>query len=113
VIDFPLEARKFRARGIAITQRPGEFAVNILNGKPETEQIRETLHDALALAEIIAQSDAARSAIKAATYRAPRRKRMTPKAHNKRMRRKGGAAPRAASRPHICQQRRKEGRKGR
>lgn len=87
MIDFALEARKFRARGIAITQRPGEFTVNIINGKPDTEQIRETLDDALALAEIMSQSEAAESATKAATYRAPRRKRMTAKAHNKRMRR--------------------------
>jgi hypothetical protein len=87
MIDFALEARKFRARGIAITQRPGEFAVNILSGKPGTEQIRETLDEALALAEIMAQSEPAQAATKAATYRAPRRKRMTAKAHNKRMRR--------------------------
>ena len=87
MIDFALEARKFRARGIAITQQSGEFAVNILNGNAGTEQIRETLDEALTLAEIMAQSEAARSATKAATYRAPRRKRMTAKAHNKRMRR--------------------------
>jgi hypothetical protein len=87
VIDFALEARKFRARGVTITQRPGEFVVNIFNGKADTEQIREALGDALALAEIMAHSEAARSATKAATYRAPRRKRMTAKAHNKRMRR--------------------------
>jgi hypothetical protein len=87
VIDFALEARKFRARGITITQRPGEFAVNILNGQPRTEQIRETLDEALALAEIMAHSEAAQAATKATSYRAPRRKRMTAKAHNKRMRR--------------------------
>jgi hypothetical protein len=87
MIDFAIEARKFRARGITITQRPGEYAVNILNGKPNTEQMRETLDEALALAEIMAQSETAQSATKAATYRAPRRKRMTAKAHNKRMRR--------------------------
>jgi hypothetical protein len=87
MIDFALEARKFRARGIAIVQRPGEYAVNLINGNAGTEQIRESLDDALALAEIMAHSDAARSATKAATYRAPRRKRMTPKAHNRRMRR--------------------------
>ena len=87
MIDFAREVAKFRARGVALTQRPGEFAVNILSGKAETEQIRETLDQALTLAEIMAQSDAARAATNAATYRAPRRKRMTAKAHNKRMRR--------------------------
>jgi hypothetical protein len=87
MIDFAIEARKFRARGIAITQRPGEYAVNILNGKADTLQIRETLNEALALAEIMAQSESAQAATKTVTYRAPRRKRMTAKAHNKRMRR--------------------------
>ena len=87
MIDFAREVAKFRARGVTIAQRPGEIAVNIVNGKADTEQIRETLDDALALAEIMAQSEAARSATKAPTYRAPRRKRMTAKAHNKRMRR--------------------------
>jgi hypothetical protein len=86
-IDFAIEARKLRARGIAITQRPGEFAINILNGNAGTEQIRETLDEALAVAEVMAQSEPAKAATKAATYRAPRRKRMTAKAHNKRMRR--------------------------
>jgi hypothetical protein len=87
MIDFALEARKFRARGIEIMQRPGEYAVNVINGKSDTEQTRETLDDALALAEIMAKSEPALAATKAARYRAPRRKRMTPKAHNKRMRR--------------------------
>jgi hypothetical protein len=86
-MDFTREVANFRARGVAITQRAGEYAVNIINRKASTEYICETLGDALALAETLAQSNGARSATKAVTYRAPRRKRMTAKAHNKRMRR--------------------------
>ena len=44
MIDFALEVRKFRARGITITQRLGEFAVNITAClKTQSYACRETL----------------------------------------------------------------------
>ncbi|MGH6846314.1 MAG: hypothetical protein ACREC0_02410 [Methylocella sp.] len=76
-----------RAQGIIITRLPGEYRANYLNGSEATAASREDLDEALALAQIMAQSAPAAAAQNAAADRAPRRKRMTPLAHSRRLRR--------------------------
>jgi hypothetical protein len=91
---FELAARELRALGIAITRLPGEYAVNYLNGKPDTAACRENLDEAIALGRIMAQEAPAAAARKAAAYVPRRRLSMKPKAvirrrikaHNRRIR---------------------------
>jgi hypothetical protein len=93
-LSFEAVAHQFRQRGISITSLPGEYAVNYLNGKPETAESRETLSEALELAEAMASAAPAAAARSAAGYRPQRRLSMKPKAiikrrikaHNRRLR---------------------------
>jgi hypothetical protein len=93
-LSFEAVAYRFRARGIVITSLPGEFSVNYLNGKPDTAETRETLPEALELAEAMAQQAPAAAARTAAAYRPKRHLSMRPKAiikrrikaHNRRLR---------------------------
>jgi hypothetical protein len=92
--SFDLIASEFRRRGVVVTSLPGEYAVNYLNGRSDTAQIRETLSEALERAEEMARSAPAAAAVHKAAYRQKRRLSMRPKAiikrrikaHNRRLR---------------------------
>jgi hypothetical protein len=83
-LSFEAIAYRLRQRGILITSLPGEFSVNYLDGKPETAETRETLPEALELAEAMAQNAPA-AAVRTAQARRPKRRlSMRPKAIIKR-----------------------------
>jgi sugar phosphate isomerase/epimerase len=92
--SFEAVAHQFRQRGIIITSLPGAYSVNYLNGKPDSAETRETLREALELAEAMANEAPAAAARSAAGYRPKRRLSMRPKAiikrrikaHNRRLR---------------------------
>jgi hypothetical protein len=91
---FDSIASEFRRRGIVITSLPGEYSVNYLNGKADTAALRETLNEAIEIAETMAREAGAAAARTAASYRPKRRLSMRPKAiikrriraHNRRLR---------------------------
>jgi hypothetical protein len=91
---FESIASEFRRRGVVITSLPAEYAVNYLDGRSETQQTRETLSEALELAEEMARSVPPAVAVQKAAYRSKRRLSMQPnavikrriKAHNRRLR---------------------------
>jgi hypothetical protein len=63
---------------------PGEYSINYLNGKSHTAEIRESLDQAIELAETMAREAPAATAARAAAYRRKRRVSMTSKAIIKR-----------------------------
>jgi hypothetical protein len=83
-LTFEAVAHQFRQRGIIITSLPGEYSVNYLNGKPESAETRETLREALELAEAMARAAPAAAARTATRYRSKRRLSMKPQAIIKR-----------------------------
>jgi len=99
---FHLIAHEFLQRGIIITSLPAEYAVNYLDGGSDTAQTRETLSEAIELAEAMARSALAAAAVQKASYRPKRRLSMGPKAvikrrikaHNRRLRAKAIKAQR-------------------
>jgi hypothetical protein len=105
-LSFEAVAHRLRERGIVITSLPTEYSVNYLNGKSETAETRETLKEAIDLAEIMATQAPAAAARAAAAYRPKRRLSMKPKsiikrrikAHNRRLRARAIRAQRDAAR---------------
>jgi hypothetical protein len=103
-LSFDAAAYQFRQRGIIITSLPGEYSVNYLNGKLDSAETRETLTEALELAEVMANDAPAAAARSAAGYRPKRRLSMRPKAiikrrikaHNRRLRARALKAQRNA-----------------
>jgi hypothetical protein len=93
-LSFEAIAYQFRKRGIVITSLPGEYSVNYLGGKTDTAETRETLNEAIELAEAMARKVPAATARTAASYHPKRRLSMKPKAiikrrikaHNRRLR---------------------------
>jgi hypothetical protein len=93
-LSFDIVAYKFRKRGIVIKSLPGEYSISYLNGQSDAGEIRETLAEAIEVAELMACEAAAIAARFAAGYRRKRRVSMTPKAiirsrikaHNMRLR---------------------------
>ena len=82
-LSFEAIAYQFRQRGIVLTRTPAEYSVNYANGKPDTAETRETLPEALELAEAMAREAPAAARI-ASSYRPKRRLSMRPKAIIKR-----------------------------
>jgi hypothetical protein len=82
-VDFEIAASELRRLGIDLSRMPGEYRVNFHNGTESTAQIAETIEAALDLGRAMAAERAAA----APNSRGPRRRRrMTPKAYNKRLR---------------------------
>ena len=82
---FELAATELRALGIVLARLPGEYRVNFRNGSDATARMAETLDEALELAHSMA-ADAPAPADPAHGKRRRRPRRMTPKAHNRRLR---------------------------
>jgi hypothetical protein len=83
-LSFEAVAYKFRKRGIVITRLPAEYSVNYLDGTADPAKTRETLNEAIELAEAMARQAWAAAARTAASYRPKRRLSMKPKAIIKR-----------------------------
>jgi hypothetical protein len=83
-LSFEAVAYEFRKRGVVITSLPGEYSIGYLNGQSQRSEIRETLIEAIELAEVMACEAPGMAARSAAGYRRKRRPRMTPKAIIKR-----------------------------
>jgi len=84
-VSFELAAAELRAIGIALTRLPGEYRVNYRDGQDATARVAETIDQALEAGRAMAADRPP------AATRGPRRRRplrMTPKAHNRRMRMK-------------------------
>ena len=80
---FKLASVELRRLGITLTNLPGEYRVNFHNGADATARMVETLDEALELGRSMA---AERPALTTPAGGKRRRRRMTPKAYNKRMR---------------------------
>jgi hypothetical protein len=80
---FELAVAELRRLGITLASLPGEYRVNVHNGADATACMVETLDEALELGRSMA---AERPAPVRPAGGKRRRRRMTPKAHNKRMR---------------------------
>jgi hypothetical protein len=82
---FELAAAELCGLGITVTRLPGEYRVNFRTGTDATALTVETLDQALELGRTTA-ADAPAPPSPAHGKRGRRPRRMTPKAHNRRMR---------------------------
>ena len=76
---------ELRKLGITLARLPGEYRVNFHNGSDATAQIAETVDAALDLGRAMA-AERAEAQTHSVGPRRRRRRRMTPKAYNKRLR---------------------------
>jgi hypothetical protein len=82
--NFETAKAELRKLGLTLTQRPGEYVVNFINGTESTAHIAPDLDDALEHGRQMATAAAATpAAAPGKKYRRPRR--MTPKAQRRRM----------------------------
>jgi hypothetical protein len=84
---FELATAELRKLGITLRQLPGEYTVNFANSGDATARTLETLDQALAAGRDMAAQRAEASSTKGRGPRRRRPRRMTPKAHNRRLRR--------------------------
>jgi hypothetical protein len=93
-LSLDVIAYEFRKRGVVITSLRGEYSINYLGGRSGTAHTRETLDQAIELAESMASETPAAMPAPATFCRRKRRVSKTPKAiikrrikaHNKRLR---------------------------
>ena len=83
---FELATAELRKLGITLARLPGECRVNFQNGSDATAQTAETVEAALDLGRALAAERAEAASHSAGPRRRLRPRRMTPKAHNKRLR---------------------------
>jgi hypothetical protein len=77
---FAIAAAELRGLGITIARLPGEYRVNYVNGSEATAESVDTLDMALEIGRSLARARPPAKAIRR------RRRRMTPKAYNRRLR---------------------------
>ena len=83
---FEIAAAELRKLGITLARLPGEYRVNFQNGTDATAQTAETVDAALGLGRAMAAERAEAQTHSGGPRRRRRPRRMTPKAHNKRLR---------------------------
>ena len=83
---FEIATAELRRLGITLARLPGEYRVNFHNGTEATAQIAETIDQALVAGRAMAAERAEAPSTKGRGPRRRRRRRMTPKAYNKRLR---------------------------
>jgi hypothetical protein len=83
-LSFEAVVYEFRKRGVVIKRLPGEYSIGYLNAQSQSAEIRETLAEAIEMAETMANEAPATTARAAVAGHRKRHASMTPKAIIKR-----------------------------